>query len=76
LAIFNFFFNTFRVPTGSLAPSSALPIGIDRKVSETQLVKVEPDDNTLLHSILAISSANNPEEHSLLESSIIGFVYV
>ncbi|CAG8548922.1 1681_t:CDS:10 [Funneliformis mosseae] len=30
----------------SLAPSSALPIGIDRKVSETQLVKVEPDDDT------------------------------
>jgi polyribonucleotide 5'-hydroxyl-kinase len=58
-----------------LAPSSALPIGIDRKVSETQLVKVEPDD-TLLHSILAISSANNSEEHSLLVSTVVGFIYV
>ena len=61
---------------GSLAPSSALPIGIDRKVSETQLVKVEPDDDTLLHSILAISSANNSDEQSLLVSTIIGFIYV
>ena len=41
-----------------------------------QLVKVEPDDDTLLHSILAISSANNSDEHSLLASTIIGFIYV
>jgi len=66
----------YRVGVGSLAPSSALPIGIDRKVSETQLVKVEPDDDTLLHSILAISSANNSDEHSLLASTITGFIYV
>ncbi|RGB29078.1 Pre-mRNA cleavage complex II protein Clp1-domain-containing protein [Rhizophagus diaphanus] len=65
----------YRVGVGSLAPSSALPIGIDRKVSETQLVKVEPDD-TLLHSILAISTANNSDEQSLLVSTVIGFIYV
>ncbi|KAG9301273.1 hypothetical protein G9A89_012656 [Geosiphon pyriformis] len=65
----------YRVGVGSLAPSSALPIGIDRKVSETQLVKVEPDD-TLPHSILALSTANSPEESGLLEANIAGFVYV
>ncbi|CAG8513876.1 22628_t:CDS:10 [Rhizophagus irregularis] len=58
----------YRVGVGSLAPSSALPIGIDRKVSETQLVKVEPDD-TLLHSILAISTANNSDEQSHVDIS-------
>ncbi|RHZ59936.1 hypothetical protein Glove_360g62 [Diversispora epigaea] len=65
----------YRVGVGSLAPSSALPIGIDRKVSETQLVKVEPDDS-IRHSILALTSANSPDEQSLLETSIIGFIYV
>ncbi|KAF0429404.1 Clp1-domain-containing protein [Gigaspora margarita] len=65
----------YRVGVGSLAPSSALPIGIDRKVSETQLVKVEPDD-TIRHSILALTAANSPDEQTLLESNIIGFIYV
>ncbi|CAG8442612.1 2336_t:CDS:10 [Diversispora eburnea] len=41
----------------------ALPIGIDRKVSETQLVKVEPDDS-IRHSILALTSANSPDEQN------------
>ncbi|CAG8470741.1 5289_t:CDS:10 [Acaulospora colombiana] len=59
----------------SLAPSSALPIGIDRKVSETQLVKVEPDD-LIRHSILALTSSNSADEHELLETNIIGFIRV
>nr|CAG8465791.1 11163_t:CDS:10 [Entrophospora candida] len=61
----------FRVGVGSLAPPSALPIGFDRRVSETQLVKVEPDD-TLRHSILAITASNSSDEIEILESSIIG----
>ncbi|CAG8574258.1 12561_t:CDS:10, partial [Acaulospora morrowiae] len=65
----------YRVGVGSLAPSSALPIGIDRKVSETQLVKVEPDD-LIRHSILALTSSNSADERSLLESNIIGFIRV
>nr|CAG8552573.1 12842_t:CDS:10 [Entrophospora candida] len=64
----------FRVGVGSLAPPSALPIGFDRRVSETQLVKVEPDD-TLRHSILAITASNSSDEIEILESSIIGFIY-
>jgi hypothetical protein len=60
---------------GSLAPSSALPIGIDRKVSETQLVKIEPGD-TLPHSILAISAASAADEATVLETCILGFIYV
>ncbi|CAG8481868.1 14756_t:CDS:10 [Gigaspora margarita] len=59
----------YRVGVGSLAPSSALPIGIDRKVSETQLVKVEPDD-TIRHSILALTAANSPDEQTLLDSEV------
>ncbi|CAG8574179.1 28600_t:CDS:10, partial [Dentiscutata erythropus] len=61
--------NIYRVGVGSLAPSSALPIGIDRKVSETQLVKVEPDD-TIRHSVLALTAANSPDEQTLLDSEV------
>ncbi|CAG8659890.1 13289_t:CDS:2, partial [Racocetra fulgida] len=64
---------------GSLAPSSALPIGIDRKVSETQLVKVEPDD-TIRHSILALTAANirmyKRNERFKKSYDIIGFTGV
>jgi len=68
-------FSIYRVGVGSLAPSSALPIGIDRKVSETQLVKVEPDDS-LSHSIAAISASETSDEVQLLEANILGFIYV
>lgn len=59
----------------TIAPSSALPIGMTRKVSETQLVKVEAGD-ILLHSILAVSNAENEDETTLVESNIAGFIYV
>ncbi|CAG8489886.1 2045_t:CDS:10, partial [Ambispora leptoticha] len=65
----------YRVGFGSLAPSSALPIGIDRKVSETQLVRVEPDE-TLRHSILALITADSADEPALLEANVAGFLYV
>ncbi|KAG0224804.1 Cleavage polyadenylation factor subunit clp1 [Actinomortierella wolfii] len=70
-----------RVGEGSLAPSSALPIGEDRKVSETHIVQVEASD-LLLHSVLAVSNANqtkfesDKDEQELLEASLAGFVYV
>lgn len=43
----------------SMAPSSALPIGASRTVTETQLVKLDPansasDQASLLHSIIAL----------------------
>ncbi|KAJ1908892.1 Cleavage polyadenylation factor subunit clp1 [Tieghemiomyces parasiticus] len=60
----------------SIAPSSALPIGIDRKVSETQIVPMEPGP-VLIHSILTVSSLDATEdEDKLLESPAAGFVYV
>ncbi|TKY88506.1 hypothetical protein EX895_002494 [Sporisorium graminicola] len=49
----------YRVGQESLAPSSALPIGASRTVTETQLVKMDPtnsaaDQTSLLHSVLAL----------------------
>ena len=64
-----------RVGEGSLAPSSALPIGEDRKVSETHVVKVEPGEH-LLHSVLAVSNADKMTEPEILETNLAGFIYV
>ncbi|KAG0346778.1 Cleavage polyadenylation factor subunit clp1 [Podila humilis] len=74
-----------RVGEGSLAPSSALPIGEDRKVSETHVVKVDPGDH-LLHSVLAVSNAEcksstatgptEAESLEILEANLAGFIYV
>ncbi|KAK6098749.1 Cleavage polyadenylation factor subunit clp1 [Batrachochytrium dendrobatidis] len=81
-----------RVGEGILAPSSALPLGTERKQQDTKYVKVEPGD-ILLHSILALSQAPlpgvvgpsglptkiyTPEEESqtLLESNVAGFIYI
>ncbi|KAI8815289.1 Pre-mRNA cleavage complex II protein Clp1-domain-containing protein [Cladochytrium replicatum] len=44
------------VAEGTLAPSSALPIGVDPRTQESRMIKVEPGD-ILLHSILAVSTA-------------------
>ncbi|KAI8920096.1 Pre-mRNA cleavage complex II protein Clp1-domain-containing protein [Powellomyces hirtus] len=74
-----------RVGEGTLAPSSALPLGSERLLQETRLVKVDPGD-ILLHSILAVTNASlpeptvtlTPEEESaqVLGTNIAGFVYV
>ncbi|KAF9163443.1 hypothetical protein BGX21_008628 [Mortierella sp. AD011] len=66
-----------RVGEGSLAPSSALPIGEDRKVSETHVVKVDPSEHILLHSVLAVSNADKMKsEEEILETNLAGFIYV
>ncbi|KAN0065036.1 Cleavage polyadenylation factor subunit clp1 [Thecaphora frezii] len=49
----------YRIGQESLAPSSALPIGAQRTVTETQLVKLDPahsasDQSALLNSVLAL----------------------
>ncbi|KAI8589633.1 Pre-mRNA cleavage complex II protein Clp1-domain-containing protein [Geranomyces variabilis] len=77
-----------RVGEGTLAPSSALPLGSAPLLQETRLVKVDPGD-ILHHSILAISHAAlpdpgsaaaqlTPEEESnvVLATNVAGFVYV
>ncbi|KAG1175626.1 hypothetical protein G6F70_003966 [Rhizopus microsporus] len=59
-----------------IAPSSALPLGMEGSSNETQIVKVDSYD-MCLHSILAILNAP-PDEHDnkLLESNTVGFIYV
>ncbi|KAJ3115438.1 hypothetical protein HDU96_000674 [Phlyctochytrium bullatum] len=80
-----------RLGEGTLAPSSALPLGMERKVQETRVVKVEVGD-ILLNSVLAVSQADRldampnigsapaltvEEETSLmLDNSLTGFIYV
>ncbi|KAK4511529.1 uncharacterized protein ATC70_012744 [Mucor velutinosus] len=59
-----------------IAPSSALPLGMEGSSNETQVVKVDNYD-MCLHSILAILNADQDEhENRLLESNVAGFVYV
>ncbi|CAM0142016.1 Cleavage polyadenylation factor subunit clp1 [Umbelopsis sp. WA50703] len=66
----------WRVGESSLAPTSALPIGMDRQMSETQLVKIDNAD-ILLHSILAVLNADEKDtESNALESNVAGFIYI
>ena len=73
-----------------IAPSSALPIGAERVVSELQVVKLDPlnsssDLSTLLHSIIAlvdvpgdmeVNEDGLPTESGLLRASVLGFLHV
>ncbi len=67
--------NLRRLGEDALAPSSALPLGATRKVSQTRTSKVEPS-RLLLYSILGCSFANADEEDQLTESNCTGYVYV
>lgn len=59
-----------------IAPSSALPLGMDSSSNETQLVKVDNYD-MCLHSILAIVNIDQTEpENRILENNVAGFIYV
>ncbi|KAI8372301.1 Pre-mRNA cleavage complex II protein Clp1-domain-containing protein [Choanephora cucurbitarum] len=59
-----------------IAPSSALPLGMDSSSDETQVVRVDNYD-MCLHSILAMLNAGQDEhENKLLGSNVAGFVYV
>lgn len=59
-----------------IAPSSALPLGMDSSSNETQVVKVDNYD-MCLHSILAILNADqNEHENRILENNVAGFIYV
>lgn len=65
----------FKVGEEVLAPTSALPVGMDRKVNETMLAKVEVGEH-LLHAILAVYSADSSDEAALLHANVHGFVYI
>ncbi|KAI8089895.1 Pre-mRNA cleavage complex II protein Clp1-domain-containing protein [Halteromyces radiatus] len=67
--------NVWRVGE-AIAPSSALPIGMESKDNETEVVKVDSYD-MCLHSIMAILNADDSEhDNKLLESSVVGFIYI
>ena len=55
-----------RAIVGSVAPSSALPIGIEANPNEVKFIKVETGD-ILLHSILAVTFAELPGGNDVLD---------
>jgi polyribonucleotide 5'-hydroxyl-kinase len=64
-----------------MAPSSALPIGGTRIISEMQPVVVEPSQSGsgLLNAILALLAPPNPDEserydEEILDLNVIGFL--
>ena len=65
-----------------MAPSSALPIGASRAVSEMQPVLVEPSQSGsgLYNAVLALlppSDSNTPlDDNGIVDSNVIGFVMV
>lgn len=69
-----------RIGEVMLTPDSALPIGGERKVDSTQLLKLEPGP-VLLNSVLALSNAELPfgatenDEAILPEFNVAGFLY-
>lgn len=81
----------YRVGQDRVAPSSALPIGAERVVSEMQVTKLDPlnspsDMSLLLHAVLALIELPQtdeepdperlPNEAALLGASIMGLVHV
>ncbi|KAI7847551.1 Pre-mRNA cleavage complex II protein Clp1-domain-containing protein [Circinella umbellata] len=68
--------NVWRVGE-AMAPSSALPLGMDSSSTETSVVKVDSSYEMCLHSVMAILNADNTvPESKLLETNIAGFIYV
>ncbi|XP_044505948.1 protein CLP1 homolog [Mangifera indica] len=63
----------YKIGGGPQAPRSALPVGADPVANPLRLVPVNIDRD-LLHSVLAISYAKEPDQ--LLSSNVAGFIYV
>lgn len=66
-----------------MAPSSALPIGATRVVSEIQPVQVDPAQpgSGLLNAVLALIAPPNPDEserydEEILDLTVTGFLVV
>ncbi|KAF9077161.1 hypothetical protein BDP27DRAFT_1379573 [Rhodocollybia butyracea] len=73
----------YRIGAETMAPSSALPIGALRVVSEMQPVPVDPSQpgSGLLNAVLAVLSHRNPDENErydeeLLDLTVVGFIVV
>ncbi|KAM7268876.1 hypothetical protein ACFE04_011042 [Oxalis oulophora] len=65
--------HVYRVGGGPQAPKSALPIGADPVANPLRITPVNVDRD-LLHVVLAISYAKEPEE--IISSNVAGFIYV
>jgi polyribonucleotide 5'-hydroxyl-kinase len=66
-----------------MAPSSALPIGATRVVSEMQPVQVDPAQagSGLLNTVIALLAQPNPDENErydeeILDLNVAGFLVV
>jgi polyribonucleotide 5'-hydroxyl-kinase len=66
-----------------MAPSSALPIGAQRSISETQPVLIDPSQtgSGLLNAVLALLSPPNPDENEqydeeVLDLDVVAFLVV
>ncbi|KAG9003471.1 Cleavage polyadenylation factor subunit clp1 [Tulasnella sp. JGI-2019a] len=78
----------FRIGAESMAPSSALPIGASRVITELEPVAIDPSAPGLLHMVLALlsspsqGSAGKQEEdeglsdEDLISSNVVGFILV
>ncbi|KAJ7583008.1 Pre-mRNA cleavage complex II protein Clp1-domain-containing protein [Mycena floridula] len=73
----------YRIGAESMAPSSALPIGAARVVSEMQPVIVDPSQSGsgLLHAVLALMAPFNADENErydeeILDLTVTGFLIV
>lgn len=63
----------YRVGGGPQAPRSALPIGAEPAADPTRVVAVNINRD-LLHAVLAVSFAKEPDE--IISSNVAGFIYV
>ncbi|PFH54130.1 hypothetical protein AMATHDRAFT_135700 [Amanita thiersii Skay4041] len=73
----------YRIGAETMAPTSALPIGAKRVVSEMQPVHVDPTQpgSGLLNAVLALLAPLNPDENErydgeLLDLTVAGFLII
>ncbi|KAH0872203.1 hypothetical protein HID58_069565 [Brassica napus] len=64
----------FRIGGRPQAPRSALPMGSDPVSDPLKVTHVNIDDRDVLHSVLAVSYAQEPDR--IVSSNVSGFVYV
>lgn len=72
IANFSDFF-VYRIGGGPQAPKSALPIGADPVANPLRVAPVNIDRD-LLHVVLAVSYAQEPDQ--IVSSNIAGFIYI
>ena len=68
----------YKIGGGAIAPSSALPIGAQRAVTELQPVPVDPAQkgSGLLNSVLALLAPLNPDENERYDEEVLDLAVV